>query len=193
MSNEKGLRFYEQEWEKEHALRIQAEQRAERTEEELANTKQYATLLESKVERANRLLEEAEDAQSVAVTETEKMRQLLAQYELETQKTTTQLREELAGIKLRINQHDFWRKEFAQLLAADLDNLDKAVDQISQPREWITVFEHWHILILNGLLELSQGKKSSVDIQQLRQFILAQWVYTRWLELFGPSEDEVGQ
>lgn len=191
MSDKDDLRYYEREWEKEHALRRQAEERAKRAEDELSKALEEIKLLEHRLERANQLLEEAEEAREKVAKEAAAAKQRSIQEMASAQQIVTELQRELDGIKARINQHDFWQREFAQLLAADLDFLDEWVEQTSGPEDWIAVFELWHAQILEGLVRLTRGESDDLEVQRLRQLILAQWVYLRWLEVIRASESGV--
>lgn len=182
MSDKDDLHFYEKEWLNEHELRREAERRFGDVESALRESAQRVELLERRLERANRLLEEAEEARELALGEAAEAKKQGRQETESARETTARLQQELNLLKARINGQDFWHREFALLLASDLDSLDGLINETASPQDWTAVFALWHEEILEGLQGLAQ-REGPEQGEQVRRLVLAQWVYLRWLEV----------
>jgi len=183
VSEKDDLHFYEEEWLKEHGLRHEAEGRAGAAENQLLAAVKEVEKLQRALEKANRLLEEAEEARERAWEEAREARRQANQETAWARETTARLQQELDLLKAHVHRQDFWHKEFALLLAADLDSLDSSINETASPEDWMAVFGLWHQEILEGLGRLAQGQGAEQDGEKVRRLILAQWVYLRWLEV----------
>jgi len=172
VSDKDDLHFYEEKWLKEHDLRLEAERRANDAQNHSLEAVKEVEKLESRLEKANQLLEKAEEDRDKALDEAAKAKEEVAR-----------LQQKLDRLYAHIHRQDFWRKEFALLLAADLDSLDNLINETTGPEDWAAVFGIWHQEILEGLGRLSRGQGSEQDREKVRRLVLAQWVYLRWLEV----------
>lgn len=176
--NDKDKAALEASWNHEHKLRIQSEADAASLRAENLALRHQVANAESEVIQIRGHL----DA----------IKELLAKADLQRQDAVEKeqrVLQQLKRLRTDLGELEFWRTQFAEVLEAERLEMEALAQPINRPPNQEV---EPHDLMLAWATHIGEGLRppTEPDFVNLRRYVLAQWVYLRWLEIHAQVSHE---